>query len=209
MTPLKAVTPALDRIAKSLESAQDARELLLTGTREVIVLCSKSIIAVHKGDLEAGRGHLKAADRLLRKYRTKASSNDLGRYLVAPEQEYVEAACLAAVAQRRQIPSDRDLRIMMPEAYVLGLLDCVGELKRMAYDRLRLGDIAESSRIFGIMEDLYLRLYPFSMYDKVVKEARRKIDVNRALVESVRSVVTEEARRAELIKAMRELSDRL
>ena len=30
------------------------------------------------------------------------------------------------------------------------------------------------------------------MYDKVVKEARRKIDVNRILVEDVRSAITEE-----------------
>ena len=38
--------------------------------------------------------------------------------------------------------------------------------------------------------------------DKVVKEARRKIDVNRILVDDVRSAITEEKRRTELIKAL-------
>jgi translin len=43
------------------------------------------------------------------------------------------------------------------------------------------------------------------MYDKVVKEARRKIDVNRILVDDVRSVITEEKRRTELIKILKKL----
>jgi translin len=59
--------------------------------------------------------------------------------------------------------------------------------------------------MFEVMESLYLQLYTFSMYDKVVKEARRKIDVNRILVDDVRSVITEEKRRTELIKIIEKL----
>ena len=55
------------------------------------------------------------------------------------------------------------------------------------------------------MENLYLHLYPFSMYDKVVKEARRKIDVDRILVDDARGAITEEKRRSELIKALNKL----
>jgi translin len=43
------------------------------------------------------------------------------------------------------------------------------------------------------------------MYDKVVKEARRKIDVDRILVEDVRGAITEEKRRSELIVALEKL----
>ncbi|MEK0365345.1 MAG: RNA-binding protein, partial [Nitrosopumilus sp.] len=83
--------------------------------------------------------------------------------------------------------------------------DCVGELKRRVFDEIRIGDIDEATRVFEIMENLYLHLYTFSMYDKVVKEARRKIDVNRILVDDVRSAITEEKRRAELIKVLQKL----
>ena len=93
----------------------------------------------------------------------------------------------------------------MPESYVLGLLDCVGELKRQVFDKIRMNNIDEATRIFEVMENLYLQLYTFSMYDKVVKEARRKIDVNRILVDDVRSVMTEEKRRTELIKILQKL----
>jgi translin len=200
---LKNVKTSLNKISKSLGEVQDSREFLLKNTREIIILCSKSIIAVHKGELETGKNNLKQADILLKKYKKKATGG-LERYLITPEQEFVEAACLIAIVEKKEIPSDKKLSVM-PESYVLGLLDCVGELKRMVFDKIRIGKIDEATRIFDVMENLYLNLYTFSLYDKVVKEARRKIDVNRILVDDVRSAITEEKRRSELIKTLQKL----
>jgi translin len=200
---LKNVKSSLNKITKSLGDIQDSREFLLKNTREIIILCSRSIIAVHKGDLKEGKKNLKQAEILLKKYKKKATGQ-LRRYLITPEQEFVEAACLIAIVEKKEIPSDKKLDVM-PESYVLGLLDCVGELKRRVFDKIRIGQIDEATKIFEIMEDLYLQLYTFSMYDKVVKEARRKIDVNRILVDDVRSAITEEKRRTELIKTLRKL----
>ena len=200
---LKNVKPVLNKIAKSLGDVQDSREFLLKNTREIIVLCSRAIIAIHKQDLKNGKNNLKQAGALLKKYKKKATG-ELRRYLITPEQEFVEAACLLAVVEKKEIPSDKKLAVM-PESYVLGLLDCIGELKRMVFDKIRIGEIDEATRIFDIMENLYLNLYTFSMFDKVVKEARRKIDVNRILVDDVRSAITEEKRRTELIKTLQKL----
>ncbi len=200
---LKNVKTSLNKISKSLSDIQDSREFLLKNTREIIILCSKSIIAVHKGELATGKNNLKQADILLKKYKKKATGG-LERYLITPEQEFVEAACLIAIIEKKEIPSDKKLSVM-PESYVLGLLDCVGELKRMVFDKIRIGEIDEATRIFEVMENLYLNLYTFSLYDKVVKEARRKIDVNRILVDDVRSAITEEKRRSELIKTLQKL----
>ncbi len=200
---LKNVKPSLNKIAKDLEKVQDSREFLLKNTREIIILCSRSIIAVHKGELKTGKNNLKQADILLKKYKKKATGQ-LRRYLITPEQEFVEAACLIAIVEKKQIPSDKKLSVM-PESYVLGLLDCIGELKRMVFDKIRIGNVDEATRIFEIMENLYLHLYTFSMYDKVVKESRRKIDVNRILVDDVRSIITEEQRRTELIQTLQKL----
>ena len=200
---LKNVKSSLDKISKSLANVQDNREFLLRNTREIVILCSKSIISVHKGDLKIAKKNLRQADTLLKKYKKKAEF-DLRRYLITPEQEYVEAACLIAVVERKEIPSDVKLKVMS-ESYVLGLLDCIGELKRMVFDKIRVGDIKEALRIFEIMENLYLHLYPFSMYDKVVKEARRKIDVDRILVDDTRGAITEEKRRSELIATLNKI----
>ncbi len=200
---LKNVKVSLNKITKSLGETQDAREFLLKNTREIIILCSRSIIAVHKEDLVTGKKNLKEAGILLKKYKKKATGQ-LRRYLITPEQEFVEAACLIAIVEKKEIPSDIKLSVM-PESYVLGLLDCIGELKRKVFDKIRIGEIDEAVRIFEIMESLYLQLYTFSLYDKVVKEARRKIDVNRILVDDVRSAITEEKRRSELIKTLQKL----
>jgi len=200
---LKNVKPSLNKIAKSLSEVQDAREFLLKNTREIIILCSKSIISVHKEDMKSAKNNLKQADVLLKKYKKKATP-DLRRYMITPEQEFVEAASLIAIVEKNEIPSEKELDVM-PESYVLGLMDCVGELKRMIFDKIRIGDIDNASRVFEIMENLYLHLYPFSMYDKVVKEARRKIDVDRILVDDARGAITEEKRRSELIKALNKL----
>jgi translin len=204
---LKNVKSSLDKITKSLLEVQDAREFLIKNTREIIILCSKSIISVHIGDMKSAKNNLKQAEALLKKYNKKATF-DLRRYMIMPEQEFVEAASLIAIVEKKEIPSEKILGVM-PESYVLGLMDCVGELKRMIFDKIRIGDIDDASRIFEIMENLYLYLYPFSMYDKVLKEARRKIDVDRILVDDVRGAITEEKRRSELIKALSKVQNKI
>lgn len=200
---LKDVKTSLDQIEKSLAHIQDNREFLLKNTREIVILCSRAIISIHKGDLKTARKILKNAQVLIKKYRKKAES-DLQRYLVISEQEFVEAECLLAVAEGKDLPSHKKLNVP-GEGYVLGLLDCVGEMKRMIFDKIRIGDVEEALRIFEVMENLYLYLYPFSMYDKVVKEARRKVDVDRILVDDTRGAVTEEKRRSEIIDAINKL----
>ena len=201
--PLKNIRLSLNKISKLLSEEQDSREFLLKNTREVIILCSRAIISVHKGDIKSAKNNLNQARILLKKYQKKAKG-DLRRYIVTPEQEFVEAACLVAIVEKKEIPTDKKLKVL-PESYILGLLDLIGELKRMIFDKIRIGDIDEATKIFEIMENLYLHLYPFSMYDKVVKEARKKIDVARILVDNVRGAITEEKRRTDLIKELNKL----
>jgi len=200
---LKNVKSSLDKITKSLEVSHQAREYLIKNTRDIVILCSQSIIAVHKGDLKLARKNVLMAKKLLSKYK-KSANGDLVRYLVTPEQEIVEAASLISIVEGKPIPSVESIGVS-DESYILGLLDCIGELKRLIYDKIRIGKTSESVRFFEIMENLYLILYPFATYDKIVKETRKKLDVNRILVEETRSALTEEIRRAKLIDAINKI----
>jgi translin len=200
---LKNVKSSLDKIAKSLEESHQAREYLIKNTRDIVILCSQSIIAVHKGDLKLARKNVLNAKKLLSKYK-KSAMGDLVRYLVTPEQEIVEATSLISIVEGKPIPSVESIEVSN-ESYILGLLDCIGELKRLIYDKIRIGKTSESVRFFEIMENLYLILYPFATYDKIVKETRKKLDVNRILVEETRSALTEEIRRAKLIDAINKI----
>ena len=203
---LKNVKSSLPQISRELEKTNSSREFLIKNNREVIVNCSQAIIAIHKNDLDSAKLKIKKAKSLLVKLKQKAKG-DLDRYLLTPEQELVEAVALLSVIERKQIPTYKSIKVS-GESYILGLLDCIGELKRQVIDQIRIGNSKNAERYFGIMEELYLILYPFATYDKIVKEARRKLDVNRMLVEDTRLVLTEEIRRQEFIKNIKENSEK-
>ena len=197
---LKNVKSSLRGISKSLKTTNASREFLIKNTRDVVILCSHSIIAAHKGDLRLSKQKIKKAEVILKKNRKKANDN-FQKYLITPEQEFVEAHSFLAIIENKEIPSLKSLKVS-DESYVLGLLDCIGELKRLVLDDIRNGQVKKADRVFNVMENLYQTLYPFAMYDKIVKDARRKLDVNRVLVEETRAVITEEIRRNHFVKAL-------
>ena len=198
---IKNVKSSLPMISKNLEKTNSKREFLIKNNRETVILCSQAIISIHKNDLNTAKKKIVKAKSELTKLKQK-STGDLIRYIITPEQEFVEAASLLAVIEGKEIPSVKSLKVS-DESYILGLLDCIGEIKRQVIDKIRVGDSRRATKLFDIMENLYLLLYPFASYDKIVKEARRKLDVNRMLVEETRSVLTEEIRRQELIRAIK------
>jgi translin len=130
------------------------------------------------------------------------------RYIFPSEQELVECSVVLALSTGADIPSRKQLKVENAP-YILGLLDTIGELKRMVYDTIRVADFEKAERLFSIMQRLYLSLSPFSIYDHVVQGVKRKLDVARILIEDTRGTVTEEARRRELIGAVSRLSVQL
>ena len=199
---LNKVKSSLNDISKSLHNVNASREYLIKNTRDVIILCSHSIIATHNGDLKLAKQKIKNAELVLKKNQKKATEG-FKKYLITPEQEFVEACSFLAIVENKEIPSLKSMRVSK-ESYVLGLLDSIGELKRLMLDNIRKDQLTEASRIFTVMENLYLILYPFAMFDKIVKEARRKLDVNRSLVEESRAIITEEIRRNHFVNALTE-----
>jgi translin len=198
------IKTSLSNISKELANLQDSREYLLKNTRDVLNLCSQSIISAHRGDLDVAKKKALKASKLLETYRKKANS-ELKRYLITPEQELVEASAFLAIVENKTIPSAASLKVSN-ESYVLGLMDLIGELKRYVFDNIRIGKSKEASRVFEIMENLFLYLYPFALYDKILKEARKKLDVNRRLIEDARSAITEEVRRTDLIDSFSKIN---
>ncbi|MEM3065166.1 MAG: RNA-binding protein [Candidatus Nitrosotenuis sp.] len=192
---------SLRRISKSLESSLEKREALIKDTRQIVILCSESIIDCHKNDLGEAAKKIQKARKLLEQYRKKTDA-ELYKHLLMPEQEFVEAVSLLSILQGRQIPAAESLKVK-DESYLLGMLDCIGELRRDVYDKIRLGRADDAKKMFDVMEEMYLMLYPFAYFDKIVKDIRKKLDVARILVEETRIAITEEIRRSEIIKSMK------
>jgi translin len=201
------VQSSLDEINSDLKDVEERREKLIKGTRDVISICSKSIIAMHHDQMEKAEANMQQAKIMLDEFR-QYSKTDLYKYVSVAEQEIVEAYGLKSVIQNSAIPSMRDLNVSGP-SYITGLLDCIGEIKRMVYDRMRTGRGDDAAKLFSLMQDIYSSIYPFAVYDHLVSGMRRKLDVAKMLIEDVRAIVTEEARRDKLIRAIDSLERKL
>lgn len=185
----------------------ERRDRLLKESRDVITSSSRAIISVHQGKMKDAARELSEAKALLSSLK-KSGGGPVSRYLISPETEYVEASAVFALAQGKAIPS-RESLVASPEAYLLGLLDTVGELKRLVLDSIMHGKVAKAKGYFAVMEDLYSICSPMAVYDHVVNGTRRKIDVARMLVEDTRSLITEEVRRESVNSSLVRLQRKL
>ena len=198
---------SLKEVEGSLRDQLERRERLLKDSRDVIASCSKTIIEIHgRRVAEAGRELAKA--RALLGSLKKAAEGPVARYLISPETEFVEASTVYALVKGKSVPPRASLGAS-PEAYVLGLLDTVGELKRLVLDSIMRGRMRDATSHFQSMELLYSTCSPFAAYDHVVNGVRRKIDVARMLVEDTRGMLAQEQGRRELDTSMKKLYARM
>jgi translin len=194
-------------VESDLRDQLERRERLLKESRDVIASCSKAIIDIHERRTSAASRELARAKTLLAPLK-KAGVGPLARYLVSPETEFVEASVVQALVKGKPVPA-REALDASPEAYVLGLLDTVGELKRLVLDSILRGRMRDAGSYFSSMELLYSTCSPMAAYDHVLSGVRRKIDVARMLVEDTRGMLAQEVGRQELSASMKKLYDRL
>jgi len=206
-TIFSGVESSLSDSGKLFESVVVRREKLIKESREVIALSAKSIVSIHNSKFTEAKELQKLASQKLEDLR-KVAVSDLLRYILPSEVELVECSIVLALSTNSDLPSREQLGVE-PASYILGLLDSIGEMKRLVLDTIRKGDFENAQRTFEIMERLYLLLAPFSVYDHVVGGSKRKLDVARILIEDVRGTVTEESRRRELIRSVEQLSYKL
>lgn len=201
------VETSLISASKKLDETSARREKLIKESRGIISLSSKAIVSVHISNFADAKKLRAQASKELDALR-KIADTDLTRYILVPEQEYVECSVILALATSKVIPSLEELGVK-PSSYILGLLDAVGELKRVVYDGIRKDNLASAEKTFSIMEALYTMISPFAVYDNIVQGVRRKLDIARILIEDTRATITEEARRTEFVTAVNELSSKL
>jgi translin len=194
------VHDSLDQINAELQDVEERREILIKNTRDIVMLCSKSIIALHNNEKDDARNKISQAKVMLDKFKEYAKT-DLHKYIAVAEQEFVEAYVLKSIVEESLLPSKTELNVL-GSSYLTGLLDCIGEVKRMVYDRMRVGKADDAIKLFTIMQDLYSIVYPFAVYDNLIPGLRRKLDVSKMLIEDIRAVITEETRRALMIKSV-------
>jgi translin len=194
---------SLKSINDELQAIENRREQLIKESRDIIILCSQSIISLHQGHLQESQLKLDKAKELYFSLKTVAQA-DLLRYLSMPEQELVECSLLMSIVKNEALPGLDDIGVSS-QAYLFGILDCIGEIKRMVYDLVRLNRYDQAEYLFRVMQEIYREIYPFSIYDNLVNGIRKKLDVCKILIENTRELITEEARRSIIIESLKKL----
>jgi translin len=204
---LEHVQTDIEEINKKFKDIEERRNTIIKGTRDATILCSKAIVSMHAHKKNESLEYIEKAKKLLQQFR-ELGKDDLQKYLYVAEQEYVEACCLFSIAEDNAIPSMKFLEVY-DISYVMGLLDCIGEIKRMIIDKIRTEGISNVNTLFELMDRIYGTIYPLAVYDNLMPGLRKKLDVSRILIENVRAIVTEEKRRSVMIERIQEFETKL
>jgi translin len=204
---LEHVQTDIEDINKKFKDIEERRNTIIKGTRDATILCSKAIVSMHAHKKNESLEYIEKAKKLLQQFR-ELGKDDLQKYLYVAEQEYVEACCLFSIAQDNAIPSMKSLEVY-DISYVMGLLDCIGEIKRMIIDKIRTEGISNVNTLFELMDRIYGTIYPLAVYDNLMPGLRKKLDVSRILIENVRAIITEEKRRSVMIERIQEFETKL
>lgn len=198
----------LTGVKKELKVKSVLRERMLADARRILKLSKESVILVHHGDFAKAERRLEAASRLLRKtLRELEASPELrhGGALFTACQEYAEAHIFLKLEREGKFPSLKEVGVES-QAYLLGLADVPGELRRRVLEDLMAGRLQEAERRFKLMEEIYSSL---STLDEqvflLVSNLRRKCDVVRHLLELTGSDLLVEKRQQRLEKALKTL----
>jgi len=175
-------------IEKELDEKDKVRELALKASRELIRL-SKDVLGAlnRKEDTRPLLAKLKKEAGNLRSQTQRYPGIYHAGYVEAALAEVVETCTVLAILNKAPLPTPKEL-FATPEAYLLGLGDVVGELRRMAVEALREMRPEQAELRLTQMETIYGQLMRFDYPDAVVS-LRKKQDVARSLIERTRGEV--------------------
>lgn len=201
----------VERMVADLSQKNAVRDLTLARSRELIRFCANSIRATHRREFDEARSLLAqavaAADTMRRDARTYADVYYAG-YMQDALKELAEAAITLAVVTDQPLPDPDEMGIEYP-AYLNGLGEAVGEMRRYALDAMRRDELAETERLLTIMDDVYTYLVTIDFPDSLTAGLRRTTDMVRGVTERTRGDLTTAVREEKLQAALQAFEDRL
>jgi translin len=182
----------LDRLVKRLDlglSAKDkVRERAIALSRELIRACSEAIRELREnGQAKKTLGRAGELASKLKKATAGYPELHASGLVENALQELAEAHILEAIITGKRIPAPETFNCT-PSAFLLGMGDAIGELRRMSQDALRHGNIDDAEGALHLMEGLYTALNLFDYPDAIVP-LKHKQDVARGLIEKTRGEV--------------------
>ena len=211
MSELKTLDAIGERIIDYLDGKNAARDLALQRSRTMIRHCATAIRAAHRDERDLSQEHLEQARQI-----KEALSEELkdypdlyhAGYTQDAFKEYAEASIVDALFSDEPLPDPDELN-MEYAAYLGGLGEATGELRRRTLDILRHNRSDEAERMLQMMDEIYGLLVTVDFPDAITGKMRRLTDVVRGIVERTRGDLTTSLRQDDLKSALQAMQDRL
>lgn len=171
-----------------MDAKDKLREAAMQQCRGILRASTGAVRAIHQGQDAAKpiEGAVREAGKLRAALAEHPDVYGQG-FVDEALQEMAEAAVVHAILQRKPMPAPEDIHCP-PVAYLQGLGDVVGELRRAALDAMRAEEWDEAERLLGWMDALFDVLLRFDQ--PMASQVRRKTDVARGLIEKTRGELT-------------------
>lgn len=105
------------------------------------------------------------------------------------EKEYAEARATLALVSGAPLPSPEEVGVNAA-AWLNGIAEAAGELRRVILDRLRQGDFDGCEALLEAMDDIYALLVTIDFPDAMTGGLRRTTDQTRGILERTRGDLT-------------------
>ena len=200
-----------EQLREHFEAATSARERGLSAGRDAIRSCGNAIRAMHRYENETATSLLKDAQEKLDVARTTlAAYPDLlhAGFIHDAEKEFSEANITFALVTGSPFPTSADVGVD-PSAFVKGMAEAIGELRRHILDLMRQGELKRCEELLQSMDDMYFVLVSMDYPDGVTHGLRRLTDVARSIIERTRGDFTTSSIQSSLRDALKERSEGL
>lgn len=205
------LTDLAERLRAQLDAKTVAREQGLASSRSAIRACGNAIRAMHRYETDNATGLLDEAQRNLDVARTALADHpDMlhAGFVHDAEKELAEARITFALVTADAMPSFEDVGVPAA-AYLKGMAEAIGELRRHLLDLLRRGEMKRCEDLLGAMDDLYFVLVSMDYPDGITLGLRRLTDVARSIIERTRGDFTTSTIQNDLRTALDDHAQRL
>ena len=201
----------MEGIRVNFVAKNQAREAALAASREAIRHSANAIRAVHRGDFASGEELIGKAGELLQQANAALKGHpDIfhAGFVHDSQKEFAEASLTLALVAGRPLPAPESLGVQHP-AYLNGLGEAVGELRRHLLDSLRSGDVDHCEDCLTAMDEIYSVLVTVDYPDAMTGGLRRTTDNVRGILERTRGDLTVAVRQRDLERKLGEFEGKL
>ncbi len=189
---MESIEDICGRIRDRFEAMDKARESALANSRKITRNSGDSIKAIHRGEWDQAErlmGETRQLNEFLKDLHGDFPEVYYSGYVEDAQVEFAEVSILYAVLKGEPLPTPESLMIGNA-AYLKGVGDATGELRRHILDLIRKGRPDDAEKYLDVMDEFYTEMMSFDYPEAIMHGLRKKSDVARSLIERTRGDLT-------------------